>query len=67
MIQALRERVEHGFFGYGAEQPEFHEVTCDRLLKRYGWKVSPEALVLLPGVIAGSIFTASGDTNTTTY
>jgi cysteine-S-conjugate beta-lyase len=53
VIRALRERVEHGFFGYGAEQPEFHEVTCDRLLKRYGWKVQPEALVLLPGVIAG--------------
>jgi cysteine-S-conjugate beta-lyase len=53
VIRALRERVEHGFFGYGAEQPEFHEVTCDRLLKRYGWKVPPEALVLLPGVIAG--------------
>ncbi|HEX9126976.1 MAG TPA: PatB family C-S lyase [Methylomirabilota bacterium] len=53
VIRALRERVEHGFFGYGAEQPEFHEVTCDRLLKRYGWRVPPEALVLLPGVIAG--------------
>jgi cysteine-S-conjugate beta-lyase len=53
VIRALRERVEHGFFGYGAEQPEFHEVTCERLLKRYGWKVQPEALVLLPGVIAG--------------
>jgi cystathionine beta-lyase len=53
VIRALRERVEHGFFGYGAEQPEFHEVVCDRLLKRYGWKVPPEALVLLPGVIAG--------------
>jgi cystathionine beta-lyase len=53
VIRALRERVEHGFFGYGVEQPEFHEVTCDRLLKRYGWKVPPEALVLLPGVIAG--------------
>jgi cystathionine beta-lyase len=53
VIRALRERVEHGFFGYGTDQPEFHEVTCDRLLKRYGWKVQPEALVLLPGVIAG--------------
>jgi cystathionine beta-lyase len=53
VIRALRERVEHGFFGYGAEQPAFHEVVCDRLLKRYGWKVPPEALVLLPGVIAG--------------
>jgi cystathionine beta-lyase len=53
VIRALLRRVEHGFFGYGAEQPEFHEVTCERLLKRYGWKVQPEALVLLPGVIAG--------------
>jgi cysteine-S-conjugate beta-lyase len=53
VIKALRARVEHGFFGYGVEQPEFHEVLCDRLLKRYGWKVPPEALVLLPGVIAG--------------
>jgi hypothetical protein len=26
---------------------------CDRLLKRYGWKVGPEALVLMPGVISG--------------
>src|ERR1700741_4756127 len=53
VIRALRERVEHGFFGYGVEQPAFHEVVCDRLVKRYGWKVQPEALVLLPGVIAG--------------
>ena len=25
VIRALRERVEHGFFGYGQEQPELHE------------------------------------------
>ncbi len=53
VIRALRERVEHGVFGYGIEQPEFHEVICERLLKRYGWKVGPEALVLMPGVIPG--------------
>jgi cystathionine beta-lyase len=54
VIRALRERVEHGVFGYGVEQPEFHEVLCDRLLKRYGWKVGPEALVLMPGVTPGN-------------
>jgi cysteine-S-conjugate beta-lyase len=53
VTRALRERVEHGFFGYGVEQPEFHEVMCDRLLKRYGWTVRPESLVLMPGVISG--------------
>ncbi len=53
LIRALRERVEHGVFGYGLEQPEFYEVFLDRLQKRYGWGVSPEAILLLPGVIPG--------------
>ena len=53
VIRALRERVEHGVFGYGAEQPEFYEVFQDRLQKRYGWRVSREALLLIPGVISG--------------
>jgi len=67
VIRALRERVEHGVFGYLAlEQPEFHELFADRLLKRYGWRVSPDAVVLIPGVIpgfnvAGRLLTTPGD------
>jgi cysteine-S-conjugate beta-lyase len=67
VIRALRERAEHGVFGYLAfEQPEFHELFADRLLKRYGWRVSPDAVVLIPGVIpgfnvAGRILAAPGD------
>jgi cystathionine beta-lyase len=53
VVQALRARVEHGFFGYLMEKPELHEVTAERVAKRYGWRVSPEAVVPLPGVIAG--------------
>lgn len=53
VVRALRERVEQGFFGYGAEQPEFFEVIVDRLLKRYGWRVAPEAILHIPGVIPG--------------
>jgi cystathionine beta-lyase len=53
VIRALRERVEHGFFGYGDEQPEFYEVLVDRLWKRYGWRVTPDAIMHLPGVIPG--------------
>jgi cystathionine beta-lyase len=53
VIQALHERVDHGFFGYGVEQPEFYEVITERLQKRYGWRVAPEAIVHLPGVIPG--------------
>jgi len=53
VIRALHERVEHGVFGYGAEIPEFHEVFLDRLQKRYGWRVAPEAVLVIPGVIPG--------------
>jgi cystathionine beta-lyase len=53
IIRALRERVEHGVFGYGMEQPEFYEVFLDRLQKRYGWRVSRDAILLIPGVIPG--------------
>jgi cystathionine beta-lyase len=51
VVRALRERVEHGIYGYPVEQPEFYEVVIDRLWKRFGWRVAPEAVVLLPGVI----------------
>jgi cysteine-S-conjugate beta-lyase len=53
VVRALRERVEHGFFGYLTEHPELPEVVAERLAKRHGWRVSPEAVVPVPGVIAG--------------
>lgn len=53
VVQALHARVAHGIFGYGVERPEFHELVAARLLERYGWRVSPEAVVPLPGVIPG--------------
>ena len=66
VIRALHERVEHGVFGYGVEQPEFCEVFLDRLQTRYGWRVSPEAILVIPGVIpgfnlAGRALTVTGD------
>ncbi len=55
VVRALRERVEHGVYGYGygVEVTELHAVFADRLGKLYGWRVAPEAVVLLPGVIPG--------------
>ena len=54
VVRALRERVEHGIYGYlWPENLELHELIVDRLSKRYGWRVGPEAVVPLPGVIPG--------------
>ncbi len=66
VTQALRERVEHGVFGYGLEGPEFAEVVVERLQRLYNWQVSPEAVVILPGVVPGfnvasHAFTTPGD------
>jgi cystathionine beta-lyase len=66
VVRALRERAEHGVYGYGFEGPEFAQVFVDRLQKRYGWTVSPEAVVMIPGVIPGfnvacRALTAPGD------
>jgi cystathionine beta-lyase len=53
VVAALRARIEHGFFGYLVERPELQEVVAERVGKRYGWRVDPEAVMPLPGVIAG--------------
>src|SRR2546428_2334409 len=55
VIRALRERVEHGVFGYGynQERSPLHDLFADRLQKLYGWRVEPDAVVLIPGVIPG--------------
>jgi len=52
VIQALRDRVEHGIFGYGKEPPELRSLFVERLQQLYGWEVSPDALVFLPGIVS---------------
>ena len=53
VIEALRERVEHGIFGYPTEPPQLRPVVVERLQRLYGWQVEPESLVFVPGVVSG--------------
>jgi len=53
VIRALRERVEHGIFGYGIEPSRLREVIVARLEQLYNWKISPEDIVFIPGVVSG--------------
>src|SRR2546425_10766205 len=45
VIRALRERVEHGVFGYGdnPERSPLHALFADRLWKLYGWRAAAGA------------------------
>jgi cystathionine beta-lyase len=53
VINALRERVDHGIFGYPCELPGMQEAVVTWLQKRHNWKVAPESLMFIPGVITG--------------
>jgi cystathionine beta-lyase len=53
VIQALRERVEHGVFGYTLPPADLVEVVIQRLFSLYGWTVDPSAIVFLPGIVTG--------------
>jgi len=59
VLTALQARVAHGFFGYLMEHPELPAVVAERVTKRYGWRVSPEAVVLIPGVNVANNFACS--------
>ncbi|KAB8307914.1 putative C-S lyase [Erwinia endophytica] len=53
IINALKQRVEHGIFGYGSPPTELIDVVITRMADRYQWQVEPEWLVFLPGVVSG--------------
>lgn len=53
LIQALRERVEHGVFGYTDPPEELLEVVRERLGRLYRWPVAAEWIVWLPGLVTG--------------
>ncbi len=53
VVAALRDRVEHGIFGYGQEPPELRPLLVERLQRLYGWTVAPEAFLFLPGIVTG--------------
>jgi len=60
VIRALRERVDHGIFGYAqsiinpsGESSEFSQTIIDRLADLYDWNIQPEDILLTPGVVRG--------------
>jgi cystathionine beta-lyase len=54
VIQALRQRVDHGVFGYpsGASQA-LQQAILEKLENLYRWNVAAEHLVFIPGVVTG--------------
>lgn len=53
VIRALQLRIENGVFGYTVTPDDLNETVMAMLQTKYAWKVKPEWLVWLPGLVTG--------------
>lgn len=53
VIQALREKVDFGVFGYSLTRSEYYQAFIDWERERHGWEVKREWLRFTPGVVTG--------------
>ena len=51
VLDALRNAVEHGIFGYSEVKPDYYEALSRWFLERFSWQTQPEWLVKTPGVV----------------
>ena len=53
IIQAMRDRVEHGIFGYVHRSDSFSNAIINWVKKKHGWEIKKEWILYLPGVVMG--------------
>jgi cystathionine beta-lyase len=58
ILEAIRDRVAHGVFGYTHEPPGFAPALAGHLAAVHGWTIDPECVVGTPGVVTGLALTA---------
>lgn len=66
VIDALRERVEHGIFGYTRYPDSWYDAFRDWVARRHGWKVERDWITHSPGIVTAMglslmAFTEPGD------
>ncbi len=53
ILEALHERIDHGVLGYAEAQPALVDAACAWFWQRFNWKVDPDWLIWIPGVVPG--------------
>ena len=53
VLAALQQRIAQGVFGYGGPWPSLTESVLAHLESQYSWKIEPEWIVWLPGLVTG--------------
>jgi cysteine-S-conjugate beta-lyase len=54
ILDALRKQIDHGVLGYEwANGTQLPEVVANRMEHLYKWKVKPEAVLAVTGIVSG--------------
>jgi cystathionine beta-lyase len=53
VLQALSARVAHGVLGYTSAPDELRVAIVERTARLYRWRIEPDWIVFLPGVVPG--------------
>lgn len=53
VLAAISRRVAHGVFGYSAPPAALRDAVIERMQRLYGWRVEPDWVVFIPGVVPG--------------
>jgi cystathionine beta-lyase len=51
VVEALKERAEHGIFGYCVPTDDFFQSVVSWMERRNGWNIDPDWILLTPGVV----------------
>ncbi len=51
IVDALKKRAEHPYYGYTQPGPGLNEIIVDRMERKFNWKIKPEWIVFTPGVV----------------
>ena len=53
VLEAIARRAAHGVFGYNVPPPALRDAVIERMQRLYGWRVAPEWVVFVSGVVPG--------------
>jgi len=56
VIEAIKERAEHGIFGYTARTANYCDAIIDWMKKRFNWEVRQEWIYHSPGIVSALSF-----------
>ncbi len=53
VLEAMQRRIAHGIFGYNAPPVALRDAVIERMQRLYGWRVEPDWVVFVSGIVPG--------------